>query len=602
MWLGGAKMNSRPNPMSSWFKWVCWIGGSLFLCLHALWLFMSFPMVKAGAQIISEKAPKDASSLFLLVERGYLPFIEFVLGVLAGIAIVRWPGIRRRKVLAQEASVVGSIATSEPVSPEPAPVVHHPVMAKNRRWSSCNIMQFAPDGKKLWHFNAKGGGFVLGREQRVPHAEKLPAKHIAKSWSTLWQPKLNVAWLPPEKIFLRVVELPASNAEEMVSMVELQLEKLSPMPVGQIVWTMHLLGTRTAPAKGDQPAETLQTVVVVIAERAVVEAFLGKLEQEGFLADRLEVPMLDQLEAITPTADSAWVIPQIVGGQSAALVAWWVEGALRNLSFVALPPTGDRAAELKHQLSLLFMAGEVEGWLAGNVTWQLVADPVSATEWEGLLRAALDEPVKILPPPSTVDLAGRTAKRAAAAANTNLLPEEFRKRYHDQFVERLWLRAVGFVVALYIIGVAFYFCGVTYAGYRATNMESQVAAISDDYTNAVQLKARFAILQQREHLKFAALDCWQLVAKSLPAGLTVQRFNFTDGQKLNLSGVCTPDQMDQITGNGQFYDSLRKSTDTNGQAVFNANPDTADQLQFSSRGNQDYWSFGLELMNSEGVP
>src|ERR1035438_5490888 len=97
------------------------------------------------------------------------------------------------------------------------------------RWNSCNILQIAPDAKRLWQFDAKGGGFVLGREQRVPHAEQLPPKFVAKNWAALWQPKLNVAWLPAESVFLRVVELPAANADETFSMVELQLEKLSPI-------------------------------------------------------------------------------------------------------------------------------------------------------------------------------------------------------------------------------------------------------------------------------------------------------------------------------------------------------------------------------------
>jgi len=52
---------------------------------------------------------------------------------------------------------------------------------------------------------------------------------------------LNVAWLPSEEVFLRVIELPKSNFEETRSMVELQLEKLSPMPVAQIVWAIHIL-------------------------------------------------------------------------------------------------------------------------------------------------------------------------------------------------------------------------------------------------------------------------------------------------------------------------------------------------------------------------
>ena len=165
------------------------------------------------------------------------------------------------------------------------------------RWNSCNILHLAPDAKRLWQFDAKGKGFVLGREQRVPHAEPLPASLVAKNWSSLWQPKLNMAWLPAESVFLRVAELPAANADETFSMVELQLEKLSPIPVTQIVWTLHVLGTHQSAAKADGTVESMQSVIVVIAARAVVEEFLGRLERDGFLADRLEVPMLDQLEA-----------------------------------------------------------------------------------------------------------------------------------------------------------------------------------------------------------------------------------------------------------------------------------------------------------------
>ena len=290
------------------------------------------------------------------------------------------------------------------------------------RWNSCNILHVAPDAKRVWQFDAKGGGFVLNREQRVAHAEKLPAKGIAKQWSSLWQPKLNVAWLPAESVFLRVVELPASNFEETLAMVELQLEKFSPLPVTQVVWTMHVAGTHVAPAKGDNAPESLQSVVVVIVERSVVEEFLGRLEKEGFLADRLETPMLDQLAAVPPDEDGVWLFPMSLAGQNAALVAWRTGGALRNLSFVALPPAGDRAKELKDQLDHLAWAGELEGWLNASLKWHLVADPVNAAEWESLLRAALNESVEVSAPPPPAELAAGTAKRATAADKSDLLP------------------------------------------------------------------------------------------------------------------------------------------------------------------------------------
>jgi hypothetical protein len=465
------------------------------------------------------------------------------------------------------------------------------------RWNSCNILQIAPDAKRLWQFDAKGGGFVLGREQRVPHAEQLPPKFVAKNWAALWQPKLNVAWLPPESVFLRVVELPASNADETFSMVELQLEKLSPIPVTQIVWTMHVLGTHQSPARADGTVESWQTVVVVIVARAVVEEFLGKLERDGFLADRLEAPMLDQLEAISPKEDGTWIFPLTIGGQNAALVAWWFGGALRNLSFITIPAAGDRAAELKTQLALLAMAGEVEGWLTAQPKWHLVADPVNATEWENLLRAGVNEPVQIVSPPATVDLAARTAKRAAAAVDkVNLLPEEFTGRYHQQFVDRLWLRGLAYAGLAYAVGLVIYFSLVSVRNYQTNKVETAVAQISNDYTNAIQLKARLGILQERQQLKYAALDCWQLVAQQMPQGITLERMSFADGQKLSLGGTAPPDQVNTLFD----FNSAMQKLKVNGQPVFD--PTKGETVNPRLSGNQESWNFSLELLRTEAEP
>jgi hypothetical protein len=464
------------------------------------------------------------------------------------------------------------------------------------RWNSCNILHLAPDTKRLWQFDAKGKNFVLGREVRVPHAEPMPGNLVAKSWSSLWQPKLNVAWLPSESVFLRAVELPAASADETFSMVELQLEKLSPIPVTQIVWTMHVFGTHQSAAKADGTVESLQTVVVVIAARAAVEEFLGRLERDGFWADRLEVPMLDQLEAVAPNEDGVWFFPLTLGGQNAALVAWWFGGAWRNLSFVTLPPAGDRAAELKNQIGLLAMAGEVEGWLTSQPKWHLVADPVNATEWEQLLRAGLNEPVQVAAPPAPVELAGRSAKRAAASVSkANLQPEEFAARYREQFFDRLWLHGLGYAGAVYALALVIYFCAAGWEGYRARSVESQVTQISNDYTNAIQMKARLAVLQERSDLKYAALDCWELVGEKLPPAVTLLRSSFADGHKLSLNGQVDAADTQKLI---DFYKALSKAPHGD-QPMFNASSDNADQLSYRLQGDKVVWSFALELLHTE---
>jgi len=451
------------------------------------------------------------------------------------------------------------------------------------RWHSCNILQTAPDANRLWQFDAKSG--ALSRESGTTPGQPLPAA-VSKSWTSLWQPRLNVAWLPPENIFLRVIELPKSSFGETLSMVELQLEKLSPVPVTQIVWTLQILPS--------SPAENLQTVIVVIVERNVVEDFLGKLETQGFLADRLEAPMLDQLAATTATEDGAWVFPALLNGQNAALVAWWFGGALRNLSYIVLPAEGDRAKSLQEQLAQLAWAGELEGWFTAQPKWHLVADSGLAGEWETFLRTGLGEPVQVTKPLPLPELAARTARRAVAAgSNAVLMPAEFPARYREQFFDRLWLHGLFATGILYAACVAVYFCATTVLGFQTGKVEQQVASLNGSYTNVLQLKARYTVLKERQDLKYAALDCWKLVADLLPPGITLQRFSFGDGRRLSLNGTVASDQITSIT---DFYDALRKAQ-LNGQAMFNA--EGGDQVTYRTSGNQTSWNFSLELRHTE---
>jgi hypothetical protein len=467
------------------------------------------------------------------------------------------------------------------------------------RWKTCNLLNVAPDAKRLWQFDAKGGGFVLRGEQRVPHTETLPGKWILKSWSSLLAPKLNLAWLPPESVFLRVIELPASNYDETLAMVELQLEKISPVPATQMVWTMHVFGTHQSVAKADGTTESLQTVVVVIAERNAVEEFVGKLEGESFLPDRLETPFLDQLEIVAASPDNsaggAWLFPFSAAGQNVALTALWSGGVLRNLSLVTLPATGARAKELQEQLAHLVWSGEIEGWLNGPLKWHLVADPVNATEWESILRTGLNEAVEVIAPPALPELAARSAKRAAAG-KSGLLPAEFSARYHQTFVDRLWLRGLFYAGAAYAVFLIIYFCATTVLNYRVVKVEAEALRYSGAYTNSLQLKAIYDVLKERQQLKYAALDCWQWVAEDLPQGITLQRFAFTDGQRVQLSGIAPPETVDTLFN---FDTGLRKKK-VNDQFVFDQN--VGDHVNPRLSGNQESWNLSLNLLHSEAPP
>src|SRR5205814_1448013 len=62
------------------------------------------------------------------------------------------------------------------------------------RWHSCNVLEAAGNARNLWQFS---GAFKLQRHESKLPSEPLPEKVVAKDWQTLFQPKLDVAWVFP---------------------------------------------------------------------------------------------------------------------------------------------------------------------------------------------------------------------------------------------------------------------------------------------------------------------------------------------------------------------------------------------------------------------
>lgn len=476
------------------------------------------------------------------------------------------------------------------------------------RWQSANVLQTTPGGRQLWRFNATGTGFAIAEEQKLGITEPLPTDVVGKDWRTLLRSKLNVAWLPADKIFLRAIQLPSNDLAEIRSMVELQIEKLSPLPVAQIVWSIHLLPNTAnppAPAAEGEPAHVaLQTVIVIIAGRGYVEEFLGDLENQGFLTDRLEVPGLEQLIATKTSENGVWIYPNAPG--EPLLIAWWSGGTLHNLAMVSLPETEERGELLKSQIEQMAWAGELEGWMTEPPKLHLVATPEQAKIWEPIVRTTAESelanpqgatgapaaPVEIYPALKPADAAAKAAESAAQdGSTTNLLPDDYARRYRQQFVDGLWMRALFSALVLYGVAVIVYFAVVLVLNYRASAVTTQVASLGLSYTNALKDEEQLRILKDRQELKYAALDCWKAVAQSMPTDITLDDLAFQRG-KLDLRGFAPADSQIAIT---EFNDAVRAARTTNGPVFSEVGPPAV-----TIRGDRAEWRFSCYTKGYEG--
>ena len=454
---------------------------------------------------------------------------------------------------------------------------------KKSHWHFANVLDVGVHSRHLWQFSVQDGKFNITRDQALSPNETPPGNVVAKSWSSIWQSKLNVAWLPAEHVFLRVVQLPSSDFAETLSMVELQLEKISPLPVAQIVWSVELLPKR--------PDDHLQTAIVIIVARHFVEEFLGQLEGQGFLADRLELPMMDEILATQIHEDGVWIYP---GATTASpyLVAWWYGGTLQNVTLFSPAPGQDLTELLKQQISQMAWAGELEGWLTSPPRWHLVAEAAIAAVWEPISNQAADQPVQVIAPMTQAQLAAMSAKRAVQANGVaNLVPAEYTTRYRQQFVDRLWMRGLGAIGLLYIVGVIIYFGALQVLKFQRFRVQSQVKSISQSYTNALKMEARIQVLEDRKNLQFAALDCWKAVAELLPAEVSVDQIIFQRGKTFDLYGTVPQEHELEITDFNQDLGRYKVNNDL----LFSEVSSKGSKI----RGSAVEWKFSCKLRSGE---
>ena len=398
--------------------------------------------------------------------------------------------------------------------------------AKKTNWSSCNLIEPAIEGSRLWQFSASSKKVRLSGDLRVPENEGPPAKVVTKTWTDIFSRKMNMATIPTEKVFLRIVNLPECEPEELLPMLEFQIEELSPLPLAQVVWSAEKV-------PGVTNDNGNQTVIVMIASRDSVESRLTELEPLGFLADRVEVPILREFFAIESRDDGAHI--QLIQGEDSvlSLISWWFDGQLRDVNSFNLSDQEASREALVEKINRVTWAGEVSGWMPSEVTCYLAKRGDVSTDWQAALARCFGDRIREVEPMSEVDLATTTVEYATKSAAPGFMLEDYAKRYRQRFQDSLWMEGIKGAVAILLLGLVAYF---GYGNYLQSNLDDlvlQARREGNEYTNALSLKARVETLEKRKALKNAALDAWLKISVELPQELKFTQLNFSSERALN---------------------------------------------------------------------
>ncbi len=417
----------------------------------------------------------------------------------------------------------------------------------------CNVVDCSSGKQRFWRFAGGKNQMKLVDVRETDLGEQFPAKHLDRDASQMWRAHCqNDAWLPAEKVFFRVMQLPLCEAHELPGMVELQLEKISPMPLSQVVWSYEVAPSHRADR--DQ-----QTIVVMLAERLVVEACVGELEQAGYFPDRLETAVLHQVLA-TPQGgerpDGAWIFARFLEERVACTVAWWDEGVLQNITQITLS-SAEHLNELTEQLTATTWAGEMEGWLTGSTHWHLVIDPEAGEKWLPILNEWAGQPVQVQSPSDASALAAACAAHAQRPLEQgNLLPSEFRARYHRDDVDRVLGGIFVWTLLLYVMVLAGYFVMHTQSSRMEEEKYQQLGKMKAMEKEVKILVAKRDLLVLQRNSRMTALQVLKEVAEQMPEELTLGYINSVEvrgeGNNITLNGRVK-------SGQGRKVDTYRSN-------------------------------------------
>lgn len=378
------------------------------------------------------------------------------------------------------------------------------------------------------------------------HADRPAAEGEAEGWTAAvlkphvrqFKGEISVA-LPTDRVLLRVALLPSTDAGELRGMAELQADKFSPFPVETMALSAEVLDA----------SETSSLMAMAVVQREEVDRAGRLLQEAGAPADVVDVEVLgwwwglkhgDQVPA-----QGSQIFLRADGTDLHMVVAR--DGMPLVFRALTPPPAGTDPAERAEWLeecaeemtySLTELETEWSG--AGSLTIHVFHAAGVAVDWAETLRKTLD--LEALFTHALEDLPTTSegiARRLAAPARPlamDLAPEEWRTADAERRTRRNLLRAATVFLSVWLLALGVFWTLLNLQRGRMARLQAQVDALEQPAREVRLLRRKVLELEQYADRSRSVLECLRVVSEKMPAGMDLNQFAYSKGNKLELRG------------------------------------------------------------------
>ncbi len=342
--------------------------------------------------------------------------------------------------------------------------------------------------------------------------------------------------LSGESVLLKVLTLPSSNNEEIRSMAELQIDKLSPFPIESMVSSCEVL------RKSDNEARVLLAAV----RQDMVQQAGDALEKLGVKSVRVDATSLGWCAVLR----NAKIIPAegrhvfvIFNGEMPEIIMFQdgLPALFRTISGVEGMEQALMEDDIASEVANTLMSAELELGSVDNVVITLLSGGNTSDSLVDMIQARCMCEVAVRSLDGLQALAEGAAQRHLALSQTkdpcmDLTPAAWKDRGASLDLKKKIINYSLAAIGLWVVLVGGFALDFFYQKYRLASLCSERDALKPTYLEVKEMRNKVLTITRYMERKYSALECFREICTVQPEGVELNSFSYRKTEEISIAG------------------------------------------------------------------
>ncbi len=347
--------------------------------------------------------------------------------------------------------------------------------------------------------------------------------------------------LSSERLLLRIMSLPSDEEDELQSMVQLQVDKLSPFADADTVWSYEILASEDGSSH----------VLVAMAGKKFLDRVSFVLKSAGIRFERLDCGSMGLIQALSDAGAVDGIGREVIifPGAKTAEILVFQDGrpvAVRTADMPEDSGPEEAGLELGRDIAYTLLSLEVEhgvaaeqrirAWVPESLDPAVIAAAGRETDAE-ISCESMDELSSV-----AEGVAVRESSRRRGLLD--LTPLEWRQARLEKGFKK---RVIGWTTGIIVFWLALVGLGMGFLQVQRTDLAELKARdeeLNRSFLDVRELRARALMFTHYTDKSHSALDSLWEISRKLPDGVELRSFAYRKGEFLRITGEAS--QVDLI--------------------------------------------------------